>query len=203
MPGTVRKFIVAMADQTIATTAFERDALPHLDTLYRVALRFAGEPAGAEDLVQDTMLRAFRGWSGFRPGTNVRAWLLTILRNTFINEYRRRRREPVPMDLDAIEPYAVHDVTASDPEGDFFSQIVDTRVLEAVDALPEPFREVVVLSDMEGLNYSEIAEAIGVPVGTVKSRLFRGRRQLQRDLYDHAVAMGYITAQQEPSKEDR
>jgi len=168
-----------------------------------VALRFAGEPSGAEDLVQDTMLRAFRGWSGFRPGTNVRAWLLTILRNTFINEYRRRRREPVPMDLDAIEPYAVHEATASDPEGEFFSQIVDARVLQAVDALPEPFREVVVLSDMEGLNYAEIAEAVGVPVGTVKSRLFRGRRQLQRDLYEHAVAMGYIAPRQEPSKEDR
>jgi len=192
-----------MADQTIAPTDFEREALPHLDTLYRVALRFAGEPSGAEDLVQDTMLRAFRGWSGFRPGTNVRAWLLTILRNTFINEYRRRRREPVPMDLDAIEPYAVHEATASDPEGEFFSQIVDARVLQAVDALPEPFREVVVLSDMEGLNYAEIAEAVGVPVGTVKSRLFRGRRQLQRDLYEHAVAMGYIAPRQEPSKEDR
>jgi RNA polymerase sigma-70 factor (ECF subfamily) len=107
------------------------------------------------------------------------------------------------MDLDTIEPYAVPEAAASDPEGEFFSQIVDARVLEAVDALPEPFREVVVLSDMEGLNYAEIAETVGVPVGTVKSRLFRGRRQLQRDLYEHAVAMGYIAPRQSSPKEER
>lgn len=182
-----------MAQPNAAPSSFEREALPHLDTLYRVALRYAGEPSGAEDLVQETMLRAFRGWSGFRPGTNVRAWLLTILRNTFINEYRRSRREPIPMDLDAVEPFAIHGAVAdTDPEGEFFARIVDAKVLEAVDRLPAPFKEVVVLSDMEDMSYAEVADAIGVPVGTVKSRLFRGRRQLQRELYEHAVAMGYI-----------
>jgi RNA polymerase sigma-70 factor (ECF subfamily) len=182
-----------MAHPSAATASFEREALPHLDVLYRVALRLAGDPSAAEDLVQDTMLRAFRGWSGYRPGTNARAWLLTILRNTFINEYRRRRREPVAMDIEAAEPHAIYrDVADADPEGEFFARIVDTRILEAVDRLPTPFREVVVLSDMEGLGYAEIAESLGIPVGTVKSRLFRGRRQLQRELYDHAVAMGYI-----------
>src|SRR5687768_11584090 len=184
-----------MAHPSTAAASFEREALPHLDVLYRVALRLAGDPSAAEDLVQDTMLRAFRGWSGFRPGTNVRAWLLTILRNTFINEYRRRKRAPVAMDIEAVEPYAIYrSVADTDPEGEFFSRIVDTRVLEAVDRLPAPFREVVVLSDMEGMPYGEIAEALGVPVGTVKSRLFRARRQLQRELYDHAVEMGYIAA---------
>jgi RNA polymerase sigma-70 factor, ECF subfamily len=182
-----------MAHPSTAAASFEREALPHLDVLYRVALRLAGDPSAAEDLVQDTMLRAFRGWSGYRPGTNARAWLLTILRNTFINEYRRRKREPISMDIEVAEPHAIYrDVADADPEGEFFSRIVDTRILEAVDRLPTPFREVVVLSDMEGLGYAEIAESLDIPVGTVKSRLFRGRRQLQRELYDHAVEMGYI-----------
>ena len=187
-----------MAHPSAPAASFEREALPHLDTLYRVALRLAGDASAAEDLVQDTMLRAFRGWSGFRPGTNVRAWLLTILRNTFINEYRRRKRAPVAMDIEAVEPYAIYRTVAdTDPEGEFFSRIVDRRVLEAVDRLPPPFREVVVLSDMEGLAYGEIAETLGVPVGTVKSRLFRARRQLQKELYEHAVEMGYIAPRED------
>jgi RNA polymerase sigma-70 factor (ECF subfamily) len=186
-------FIARMAHPSTASASFEREALPHLDVLYRVALRLAGDAAAAEDLVQDTMLRAFRGWAGFQPGTNARAWLLTILRNTFINEYRRRKREPIAMDIEAAEPHAIYrDVADADPEGEFFARIVDARILEAVDRLPTPFREVVVLSDMEGLSYGEIADSLGVPVGTVKSRLFRARRQLQRELFDHALAMGYI-----------
>ena len=186
-----------MAQPTQVPSSFEQEARPHLDTLYRVALRYTAEPTRAEDLVQETMFRAFRAWSSFRPGTNARAWLLTILRNTFINEYRRSRREPIAMDLDAVEPLSARGAVAdSDPEGDFFSRIVDGRVLEAVDSLPQAFREVVVLSDMEGLSYAEVAEALGVPVGTVKSRLFRGRRQLQEELYEHAVAMGYIAARE-------
>jgi RNA polymerase sigma-70 factor (ECF subfamily) len=119
--------------------------------------------------------------------------LLTILRNTFINDYRRRKLEPVAMDLEAVEPHALYRaVEQTDPEGAFFSKIVDAKVLEAIDALPSEFREVLVLSDIEGMRYAEIAETLKVPVGTVKSRLFRARRQLQAALYAHAVEMGYI-----------
>jgi RNA polymerase sigma-70 factor (ECF subfamily) len=172
---------------------FEREALVHLDALYRVALRLAGNAADADDLVQETMLKAYRAWDQYQPGTNAKGWLLTILRHTFINEYRRRARHPENVDIDAIEPFAVfEDVQEDDPQGRFFDQIVDDEVLRAIDALPEQFREAIVLSDVEGLSYEEIARIIGVPLGTVKSRLFRARRVLQRNLYQYAVDMGYI-----------
>jgi RNA polymerase sigma-70 factor (ECF subfamily) len=188
-----------MADPFPATRSFDDEALPHLDALYRVALRLTGDPARAEDLVQDTMLKAYRSWRQYRPGTNAKGWLLTILRNTFINDYRRRKLEPVAMDLEAAEPHAIfRDAAEADPEGAFFAQIVDRKVIEAIDALPTEFREVLVLSDVEGLSYAEIAETLQVPVGTVKSRLFRARRQLQVALYAHAVEMGYIRPRTEP-----
>jgi len=172
---------------------FEREALVHLDALYRVALRLAGNAADADDLVQETMLKAYRAWDQYERGTNAKGWLLTILRHTFINEYRRRARHPESVDLDAIEPFAVfEDVQEDDPQGRFFDQIVDDEVLRAIDTLPEQFREAVVLSDVEGMSYEEIAQILGVPLGTVKSRLFRARRVLQRKLYQYAVDMGYI-----------
>jgi RNA polymerase sigma-70 factor, ECF subfamily len=184
-----------MAEPTTAERQFDAEALPHLDALYRVALRLTGDASQAEDLVQDTMLKAYRSWRQYRPGTNAKGWLLTILRNTFINDYRRRKLEPIATDLEAIEPHAIYrNVEEVDPEGAFFSQIVDEKVLEAVDALPTEFREVLVLSDMEGMSYAEIAEALHIPVGTVKSRLFRGRRLLQAALYDYAVETGIIPA---------
>jgi RNA polymerase sigma-70 factor (ECF subfamily) len=173
--------------------AFEDEVLPHLDVLYRVGRRMTGNAADAEDLVQETLLKALRGWGGFRPGSNARAWLLTILRNAFINGYRRRRREPIAMDIEAADRHSVvREAAEQDPEGEFFTKIVDETVLKAVDALPEEFREALVLSDLEGLAYAEIAEVLHVPVGTVKSRLFRARRQLQRVLHDHAVEHGYL-----------
>jgi RNA polymerase sigma-70 factor, ECF subfamily len=172
---------------------FQREALPQLDTLYRVALRLTGNPSDAEDLVQETMLRAYRSWERYTPGTNAKGWLLTILRHLFINEYRRRRRSPEPVDLDTIEPFVVfQEVQEEDPQGAFFDRIVDDEVLRAIDALPEAFREAVLLSDVEGMSYEEIAKVLDVPIGTVKSRLFRGRRMLQAKLYDYAVSMGYI-----------
>jgi RNA polymerase sigma-70 factor (ECF subfamily) len=173
-------------------SSFEREALVHLDALYRVALRLSGNPADAEDLVQEAMLRAYRSWDRFTLGTNAKGWLLTILRNLFINEYRRRRRHPETVDLDTIEPFAVFENVQEDPQGAFFDRIVDDEVLRAVDQLPEVFREAVMLSDVEGLSYEEIATVLDVPVGTVKSRLYRGRRMLQGKLYQYAVSMGYI-----------
>src|SRR6266567_1163799 len=172
---------------------FEREALVHLDTLYRVALRLTGNAADADDLVQETMLKAYRAWHQYQQGTNAKGWLLTILRHAFINEYRRRTRHPETVDVDAIEPFAVfEDVQEEDPQGAFFDQIVDDEVLKAIDDLPETFRETVVLSDVEGMSYQEIARILSVPIGTVKSRLFRARRLLQAKLYEYAVGMGYI-----------
>ncbi len=174
--------------------AFEAEALPHLDTVYRVALRLAGDESLAEDIAQEAMLKAFRSWRQYRPGTNVRAWLLTIVRHTFINQYRKAGRRGTQVDVHEIEPYTVfRELQDVDPEGSLFDRFVDDEVLQAIDELPDEFRETLVLSDMEGLAYAEIAEVTGVPVGTVKSRLFRARQALQRRLYDYAGEMGYIT----------
>ena len=180
-----------MSDQK--RRSFEEEALPHLDAVYRVALRLCGNEAQAEDLTQETMLKAYRSWAQYREGTNARAWLLTILRNTFINEYRKSRRAGITVDVTEVEAYTVfHNVQDADPEGSFFDELVDDDVLRAIDALPDQFRETLVLSDVEGLPYAEIAKITEVPVGTVKSRLFRARQALQRQLYDYAVEMGYI-----------
>src|SRR3954470_8569545 len=193
-PSRLRSYNTIMPETAEAKrTAFEREALPHLDTVYRVALRFTGEPARAHDLVQDTMLKAFRSWHRYEPGTNVRAWLLTILRNTFINEYRKEKQRGPTVDISTAETFSLfNEVQEEDPEGQFFDQIVDDEVLKAIDKLPVEFRETLVLSDLEGMSYQEIADVTSVPVGTVKSRLFRARRALQRQLYDYAVEMGYI-----------
>lgn len=178
--------------------AFEAHALPHLDTVYRVALRLSGDETAAQDLTQETMLKAFRSWHQFREGTNARAWLLTILRNTFINEYRRTQRMGATVDVDDVESFTVfRDVQETDPEGRFFEQIIDEEVLRAIAALPDEFRETLVLSDLEGLSYAEVAEVTGVPVGTVKSRLFRARQALQRELYRYAREMGYVRERRE------
>jgi len=173
--------------------SFEREALVHLDSLYRVALRLTGNAAEADDLVQETMLKAYRAWHQYEKGTNAKGWLLTILRHAFINEYRRRTRHPETVDLDAIEPFSVfEELQDDDPQGTFFDRIVDDEVLRAIDQLPEAFRETLVLSDVEGMSYQEIAGILEIPVGTVKSRLFRARHLLQAKLYDYAVEMGYI-----------
>src|SRR5216117_506205 len=172
---------------------FEREALVHLDSLYRVALRLTGNAADADDLVQETMLKAYRAWHQYQQGTNAKGWLLTILRHAFINEYRRRARHPETVDVDAIEPFAVfEDLQEADPQGTFFDRIVDDEVLRAIDELPEQFGEAIVLRDVEGMSFEEVARILSVPIGTVKSRLFRARRLLQANLYDYAVGMGYI-----------
>ena len=179
--------------------AFEREALPHLDSLYRVALRLARDPTRAEDLVQETVLKAYRSWHQYEAGTNARAWLLTILRHTFINQYRRDRHRGPQVDIGEIEPYTIfREVQETDPEGRFFDQMVDEEILAAIDALPDEFREAVVLSDLEGLTYAEVAETTGVPVGTVKSRLYRGRQALQKQLYAYAVENGYLKPKASP-----
>jgi RNA polymerase sigma-70 factor (ECF subfamily) len=172
---------------------FEEEAIPFLDTVYRVALRLSGDPSQADDLTQETMLKAYRAWHQYKQGTNVRAWLLTILRHTFINEYRRDKNRGTTVDVAEYEQFTVfHDVQEVDPEGRFFDQIVDDEVVRALDKLPEEFRECIVLSDIADLSYAEVADIMKVPVGTVKSRLYRARQALQRMLYEYAVEAGYI-----------
>ena len=176
-------------------STFEAEVLPQLDTLFRVGRRLTGETADAEDLVQETLLRAWRGWAGFTQGSNVRAWLLTILRNTFVSRWRSRKREGTSISLDDADPHAIYRAVGSqDPEGQFFERVVDAQVLAAVEELPVDFREALVLSDLEGLPYAEVAEVLAIPIGTVKSRLFRARRLLQHRLHDHAVELGILKA---------
>jgi RNA polymerase sigma-70 factor, ECF subfamily len=180
---------------------FAEEALPWLDAVYRFALRLsAGNRNEAEDTVQETFLRAYRHWHTYQPGTSARAWLFTIARNVFLRSRERQARTPETLaseleyDATALaETDVLHEVAEADPERRFFASFIDEEVTRAVEQLPPDFREVVVLSDIEGLNYGEIAEVVGVPLGTVKSRLYRGRRMLQRALYDYAVEMGYLS----------
>jgi RNA polymerase sigma-70 factor, ECF subfamily len=187
-------------DEPPRSGTFADEALPHMESVYRYALRLArGRADQADDLVQDTFLQAFRAWDTFSPGTNCRAWLFTICRNGFLRGEERRGRRPevtgsdIDADVEAMAATAVFsEVAAADPEQEFFASFVDEQVVAAVDALPDPFQEIVVLSDIEGLSYPELAEVLGVPTGTVKSRLFRGRRMLQQSLYEYALEMGYV-----------
>lgn len=178
--------------------AFHEEVLPHLDAVYRFALRLAGEADVAEDLVQETFLRAWRSFDQYERGSRARSWLFTICRNVFLRQRERTQRHSEIVEAESPRTESVinplwTETKDADPEGRFFGRIVDDEVLGAIDALPEEFRTAVVLSDLEGLNYQEIGEVLDVPVGTVKSRLFRGRRRLQKVLYDYAVEMGYVT----------
>jgi RNA polymerase sigma-70 factor (ECF subfamily) len=185
-----------------AKPGFAEEALPHLDAVYRFAIRLTGSADDAEDLVQETFLRAFRAWDQYTRGTNAKSWLFTICRNVFLRRWERARRHEEIVAEGATRTAAastpvVNPMWSSrgaDPEGDFFESIVDERIISAIEELPEEYRTAVVLSDIEGLPYAEIASLMEVPVGTVKSRLFRGRRRLQQVLYDYAVEMGYISA---------
>jgi RNA polymerase sigma-70 factor (ECF subfamily) len=172
--------------------------LAHLDSLYSVAARMTRGGAEAEDLVQDTLLKAMRAREQFQPGTNLKAWLLRILTNTFINQYRRGGLERDVLEGPDAESLTDGWVSAStmralrDPEASALTPLVEAEVQRALDALPEEFRLAVVLSDVEELSYKEIAEAMGCPVGTVMSRLHRGRRLLQKSLREHAESMGIV-----------
>ncbi len=180
---------------------FEATALPHLDALYGAAYRLARNPRDAEDLVQEALLRAYRFWDTFEKDSNCRAWLLRILTNTFINEYQRRRRQREVLDAATAEQTATDGVLVHEgaqaqrsPEGVLLERAVSDDVQRALDALPADFRTAVVLCDVEGLAYKEIAEVMDCPVGTVMSRLFRGRRLLQQSLAQFAVEQGYVKA---------
>lgn len=202
------------AGTTERKASFDAEALPHLEAVYRFALRLSGSPDAAEDLVQETFLRAWRAWDQYTEGTRAKSWLFTICRNVFLRQRERGQRHQRILEAEAprsdtggvggdvVNPLWVS-AADEDPEGTFFSQIVDDTVLEAIDRLPEEYRSAVVLSDVEGLSYAEVAQVMDVPVGTVKSRLFRGRRELQKELYDYAVEMGYIAPRDAPAGEPR
>jgi RNA polymerase sigma-70 factor (ECF subfamily) len=179
---------------------FEDEALQHLDALYRTALRMTRNPSDAEDLVQDALVRAYRFYDRFEPGTNFRAWLFKILTNTYINSYRRKQGRPQESSLEDTEEFFLYNQLSGD-RGERVTDVEDTvldslgadAIQRAIDQLPPQFRTTVQLSDVEGLSYAEIAEATGVAKGTVMSRLFRGRRQLQRALWDQAQAAGFTS----------
>jgi RNA polymerase sigma-70 factor (ECF subfamily) len=159
------------------------DALAYVDQLYATALRLTRSPSDAEDLVQDTYLKAFRASKQFQPGTNLKAWLFTILQNTFRNLRRDRGREPVDIDSETVERTPVR-ADAPDPEQRLLAQTLDADLRDALEALPPAFREAVWLRDVEDLAYADIAQVLDVPIGTVMSRISRGRRLLQAGLLE-------------------
>jgi RNA polymerase sigma-70 factor, ECF subfamily len=179
---------------------FRSEALPNLDPVYHFALRLTGSEAAAEDLVQETFLRAYKSWHQYTPGTRCKGWLFTICRNTYLRSRDRAQKRQELLDRHAGEDPDARSSERSmfsqarewDPEGQFFRSLVDDRIVEALGRLPEEFRSAVVLRDVEGLTYAEAAEVMGVSEGTAKSRVFRGRRRLREDLMDYASEVGFV-----------
>src|SRR5215211_2604686 len=179
---------------------FERDVLPLLPSLYGAAIRLTRNPTDAEDLVQETYLRAYRGFRGFQEGTNLKAWLYRILTNSYINTYRKKQREPQTVDgpEDIDEWYLYDRLGGQNVEGSaeekVLDKIPDQAVKDAVESLPERFRLPVLLADVEGFSYKEIAEIMDTPIGTVMSRLDRGRKALEKALWETAKERGFVDA---------
>ena len=175
---------------------FEKEALPHLDALYNFGLKLTGQPDEADDLVHETFLRAFRFWDKFEKGTNSKAWLFRILKNAFINDFRKTSREPDKVDYDDIQNFYENiksdEVKTEHAQEDVFSSLLDDEVSDAITKLPEDFRTVIILSDIEGFTYDEIADFVDCPVGTVRSRLHRARKMLYSTLHEYGTSRGYI-----------
>ncbi|MBX3272637.1 MAG: sigma-70 family RNA polymerase sigma factor [Sandaracinaceae bacterium] len=182
----------------LAREEFEREALKHLDALYGAALRYTRSPSDAEDLVQDAFVRAYRFYDRFEPGTNMKAWLFRILTNTFINKYRRKSRERKALEGSFAEPVGDGVMSRAamrcltDPVSEAQRSLIHREIQDALDALPDEYRMMIVLADIEELSYKEIADALGCPIGTVMSRLHRARKKMQKRLVAQAVQLGII-----------
>ena len=192
----------SLSDTPKEVDAFSEEALLHLDAMYGVACKLTRNPTEAEDLVQDSFVKAMRARHQFHAGTNLKAWLFRILTNTFINKYRRGGLERSLFEGPDADPLADGWVSAStmrqlrDPEQVALMPMVEGEIRRALDTLPDEFKLAVVLSDVEEFSYQEIADIMGCPIGTVMSRLHRGRKILQRVLYNHALAMGIIKGEE-------
>ena len=192
-----------MADQA----TFSEQAMPLMDGLYGAALRMTRNPADAEDLVQETYLKAYRAFHTFQQGTNLKAWLYRILTNTYINTYRAKKRRPDETDLDEVEDLYLYrrlggleGATAGrSAEEELLEHLTSDEVKEALEALPEQFRMAVLLADVEGFAYKEIAEILDIPIGTVMSRLHRGRKAMQKQLYEFGKQRNLVPHEVEPT----
>lgn len=175
---------------------FEIEAVPHLDILYNFALRTTGNADDARDLLQETFLKAYRFWDKYEKGTNIRAWLFRIMKNSYINRYRKETREPDKVDYNSVENFynsiRSEQTDPNDLEREIFGGLLGDEVTKALGDLPEDFRTVVILCDIEGLTYEEIAEFLECPIGTVRSRLHRGRKLLQGKLLKYTRKAGTI-----------
>lgn len=174
---------------------FEEEIIPHLDAMYNFALRLTSDPNDAEDLVQDTIVKAFRFFSSYEKGTNAKAWLFRILKNSYINNYRKKSKQPNQVDYDEVssfyETIRADRTDTSDLEDRMFRELIDDDISNALEELPEDFRTVVLLCDVEGFTYEEIANMLDVPIGTIRSRLHRGRNLLKAQLMDYAEKRGF------------
>ena len=176
---------------------FEKEIIPHLDAMYNFALKLTQDPDKAEDLVQDTIVKAFRFFDSYEMGTNPKAWVFRILKNSFINDYRKRSKQPNQVDFDEVssfyETIRAESTDTSDLEDLMYRELVDDHVSAALEDLPEDFRTVVLLCDIEEFTYEEAATMLDVPIGTIRSRLHRGRNLLTAQLLEYAEKRGFVT----------
>ena len=186
---------------------FDSEVIPHLSSLKSFALKMTNDADESEDLIQDTLLKAFRFFDKFEKGTNAKAWLFQIMKNSFINNYRKTTKEPFKVDYDDVQNFyetiKSEDVKTQHYENDAFSDILDDEIAKALSILPDDFRTVVFLSDIEGYTYEEIADFIDCPVGTVRSRLHRARKMLYALLLQYAQENGYISKKSKVQIESR
>ncbi len=175
---------------------FLNEALPHESVLYNYALKISGNADDAQDLVQETYYKAYRHFDKFQNGTNSKAWMFMILKNSFINDYRKAKREPLKVDYEQIQNFYENvkpdRAQTNNLDNDFYKNLMDDELTDAIDQLPTKMRESFLLCDLEGNSYEEIAELVGCPVGTVRSRLHRARLMLQKILFDYAKDKGFL-----------